>query len=127
MVIGPLMLNLRTNVAAVNGWIATWLTAETSPVLERLDPPRRAAVVMALMGLVLTGLVLVACVMLGSHWVRRLARHRPNGASPSAGMRSTAGSMRTRKSLQSMLPDEKTGDTVQIDDSTKETKVDRGK
>jgi hypothetical protein len=42
--------------------------------LERLDPPRRAAVMMAILGLVLTGVALVACVMIGGRWVRRMAR-----------------------------------------------------
>jgi hypothetical protein len=47
------------------------------PVLERLDPPRRAAVVMALLALTIIGLFLVVFTMVGGHWVRRLARHRP--------------------------------------------------
>jgi hypothetical protein len=42
--------------------------------LERLDPPRRAAVMMAILALVLTGIALVACVMIGGRWVRRMAR-----------------------------------------------------
>jgi hypothetical protein len=44
-------------------------------LIERLDP-RRAAVVMAL-GLTLVGLFLITFVMVGGHWVRRLAPHRP--------------------------------------------------
>ena len=44
------------------------------PLIERLDPPRRAAVLMAILGLVILGLTLVACVMIGGRWVRRLAR-----------------------------------------------------
>jgi len=52
------------------------LAAEESaePLLERLDPPRRAAVMMAILGLVITGVALVACVMIGGRWVRRMAR-----------------------------------------------------
>jgi hypothetical protein len=95
----------------------------TAPVLERLDPPRRAVVVMALLGLVLTGLVLITCVMLGAHWVRRLARHRPRDHVNNK-VRSEAESIRVRKSLEAMLPEAKTGDTVQIDAGTKETRVD---
>ena len=111
---------------AVVNWSASVLPAAetTAPVLERLDPPRRAAVVMALLGLVLTGLVLITCVMLGSHWVRRLARHRPHDHSPASEAKAAAESGRLRKSLESILPDVKTGDTVQIDVSSKETKVD---
>ncbi len=110
----------------VMNWSAsTGFAAEaTTPVLERLDPPRRAVVVMALLGLVLTGLVLITCVMLGAHWVRRLARHKPNDLLPSIELRGAAERDRLRKSLEPILPDVKTGDTVQIDGSTKETKVD---
>jgi hypothetical protein len=110
--------------AVVAGFVSTLAAAETTtPVLERLDPPRRAVVVMALLGLVLTGLVLVTCVMLGAHWVRRLARHRPHDHVTSE-VRSDAESTRVRKSLEAMLPEVKTGDTVQFDAGSKETKVD---
>jgi hypothetical protein len=106
-------------------WTHAVTAAETTaPVLERLDPPRRAAVVMALLGLVLTGLVLVTCVMLGAHWVRRLARHKPNEHLPAGEAKATAERDRLRKSLEPILPDVKSGDTVQIDASTNETKVD---
>jgi hypothetical protein len=93
------------------------------PVLERLDPPRRAAVIMALLALVLTGLLLVAFIMLGAKWVRRLARHRPGtgGSSP----RDTAmENQRLRQSLQSVLPEARTDDTVHFGRSSKETKTD---
>jgi hypothetical protein len=110
----------------VAGWCAEVVLAieTTAPVLERLDPPRRAAVVMALLGLVLTGLVLITCVMLGAHWVRRLARHKPNDHLPSGDTKGAAERDRLRSSLEAILPDAKTSDTVQIDTSTKETKVD---
>ena len=51
------------------------------PVLERIDPPRRAALIMALLGLTLVGLFLIVLAMVGGHWARRLARQRP-GNSP---------------------------------------------
>jgi hypothetical protein len=93
-------------------------------VLERLDPPKRAAVVMALLALVLTGLVLVTCIMLGGHWVRRIARHKP-GATPSRTVsRDPAESRRLREALDGMLPATKSGDTVQLDASTSDTVVD---
>jgi hypothetical protein len=112
-------------VLMVLSWTDAVMGAETTaPVLERLDPPRRAAVVMALLGLVLTGLVLVTCVMLGAHWVRRLARHKPNEHLPTGEAKAIAERDRLRKSLEPILPDVKSGDTVQIDASTKETKVD---
>ena len=94
------------------------------PVLERLDPPRRAAVVMALLGLVLTGLVLITCVMLGAHWVRRLARHKPAGRRADSAANDAAENRRLRSALEGVLPSHKTGDTIHIDGSTKETKAD---
>jgi len=112
-------------VIAVNCWAnAVNAGQATTPVLERLDPPRRAVVIMALLGLVLTGVVLVTCVMLGAHWVRRLARHKPTGHRATGESRGVAERDRLRKSLEPMLPDSKTSDTVQLDTSTKETKVD---
>jgi hypothetical protein len=45
--------------------------------LERLDPVTRARVLMALLGLVILSVALVACVMIGGRWVRRLARQSP--------------------------------------------------
>jgi hypothetical protein len=94
------------------------------PVLERLDPPRRAAVIMALLGLVLTGLLLVTIAMLGAHWVRRLARHKPGPPRSSMDGGAARANRQLRESLRSILPDIKTGDTIQMDGSTKETKVD---
>jgi hypothetical protein len=90
-------------------------------VLERLDPPRRAAVVMALLALVLTGLLLVTCAMLGGHWVRRMARHRPAGRDRSSG--EAIKNRQLRESLQVVLPNSKSSDTVQLDTSTKETRI----
>jgi hypothetical protein len=92
------------------------------PVLERLDPPRRAAVVMALLGLVLTGLLLVACVMLGGHWVRRMARHRPGGGN--AKVDSASESRQLRKSLEAILPDAKSSETIYVDRTDSDTRID---
>ena len=96
----------------------------TEPVLEQLDPPRRAAVIMALLGLVLTGLLLVTIAMLGAHWVRRLARHKPGGQRSSTDREAARKNRQLRESLQSILPDVQSGDTIQMGGSTKETKVD---
>jgi hypothetical protein len=35
---------------------------------------------MALLGLVLLGITMIACVMIGGRWVRRLAQHEPRTA-----------------------------------------------
>lgn len=52
------------------------MLAQAKPALEQLDPPERAAVLMALLGLVLLGITLVVCTMLAGRWIRRYARHR---------------------------------------------------
>lgn len=93
------------------------------PVIERLDPPRRAAVVMALLALVLTGLLLVACAMLGAHWVRRMARHRPGNGRTSV-TADVLSNLQMREVLQEILPTFTSADTLHIDPSTKETKAD---
>ena len=108
--------------AVAGGFLLAQQTAE--PVLERLDPPRRAAVVMALLGLVLTGLLLVAIAMLGANWVRRLARYKPGMQRSTLDAESAAANLRLRESLQSILPDVKSSDTIHMDSSSKETKVD---
>lgn len=63
-------------------WVATGgallgdAAAEPTHPFHRLPPPTRAAVFVALLGLVLLGLLLVALVMIGARWVRRGARSR---------------------------------------------------
>lgn len=89
-------------------------------VLERLDPPRRAAVVMALLGLTLVGLFLITFVMVGGHWVRRLARHRPGQRGFAKNLATESG---LREALQQILPEGKSSDTVLLDTSAKDTKV----
>jgi len=52
------------------------------PLLMRLDPEQRAKVLMALVGLVLVGSLLIALVWLGGRHLRRIAGKRPRPASP---------------------------------------------
>lgn len=101
-------------IAAVQG---------AEPVLEKLDPPRRAAVVMALLALTLIGLFSIVFIMVGGHWVRRMARHRPGkaGAAPTDKLAET---LQLRKSLESVLPEAKTDDTIHMSKLPGETKVD---
>ena len=94
------------------------------PVLERLDPPRRAVVIMALLGLVLVGLFLVTGIMLGGHWVRRLARHRPGMRDRSKGDPAASANQRLRESLRPLLPEIDPADTIHLDAPSKETKID---
>jgi hypothetical protein len=93
------------------------------PVLERIDPPRRAAIIMALLALTLVGIFLVVLAMVGGHWARRIARQRPEQGSGSGGMTYSA-EERLRQSLASLLPEAKTDDTVQFGKSSPDTKVD---
>jgi hypothetical protein len=101
------------------------LAQQAEPVLERLDPPRRAAIIMALLGLVLTGLLLVTIAMLGGHWVRRLARHKPGGRRPTADAEAERKNRQLRESLEAMLPDAPTGETIDMDRAAKDTRIDR--
>ncbi len=50
--------------------------------IEKLPPPTRAAVIMALLGLVILGLFVVVAILLGGHWVRRLGKHRGGPSVP---------------------------------------------
>jgi hypothetical protein len=94
----------------------------TEPVLERLDPPRRAAVVMALLALTLIGLFLVVFIMIGGHWARRLARQRPRKELRIGADLATDDSQ-LRQSLESVLPEAKSDDTVQLGRAPRDTKV----
>ena len=49
---------------------------------QKLPPPTRAAVIMALLGIVLVGLLIVAIILLGGHWVRRQGVHRRGRSVP---------------------------------------------
>jgi hypothetical protein len=89
----------------------------TEPLLERLDPPRRAAVVMALLGIVLVGVLLVACVMIGAHWVRGMARR---GRGPTT-QTTNAANRRLREALGPILPQGKTDETTIAKSSTDDT------
>src|SRR5689334_3014929 len=109
--------------AALHFWRLTLMAVAQAndPVFERLDPPRRAAVVMALLGLTLVGMFLITFILVGGHWVRRLARHRPAGARAT---RTPMTISELEDSFEAMLPDAKKGDTVLIDRRSKDTKVD---
>jgi hypothetical protein len=87
---------------------------------DRLDAPTRAVVVMALLGLTLVGLFLIAFVMVGGHWVRKLARHRPGRGRFS---KSADSEGQLRGALENVLPDMKSSDTVLLDSSSKDTKL----
>jgi hypothetical protein len=107
---GMIVLNRALLVAAQSA----------DPLFERLDPPRRAAVVMALLGLTLIGLFLITFAMIGGHWVRRMARHRPSRRRAGT---AAAASRQLTEALQGILPELKSGDTVLLDTPSKDTKA----
>lgn len=53
------------------------LTPLAEAGLLRLDPPTRARVLMALLAIILVGIFLLAAVLIGARWVRRLLRMPP--------------------------------------------------
>jgi len=69
----------------VNWSAQLWLLAVDAPsktVLEQLDPQRRVAVVLALLGLGLLGALLVTLIMLAGRWARHDYRPRRGGGPP---------------------------------------------
>ena len=89
------------------------------PLIEQLDPPRRAVLIMALLGIALVGITMVACVMIGARWVRRMARFQPRGR-----RESSAAKEPWRRELAKHLPESNTGDTSIVDQATDDTVVD---
>jgi hypothetical protein len=64
--------------------LAGFLAAEAPrPLIERLDPPRRAAVMAALAGLIFLAFVCTAGIWLWGQWLRRrLRKDRPQPRAP---------------------------------------------
>ncbi|HMP05304.1 MAG TPA: hypothetical protein PJ982_03050 [Lacipirellulaceae bacterium] len=92
------------------------------PLIERLDPERRVAVVMALLGIAIVGVFLVTMILLGGSWVRRLARY---GRGPTKDTTNVA-NKRLRDALAPMLPEDgRTDETTVVDRGTDETVTDR--
>ncbi|MGD9633388.1 MAG: hypothetical protein AB7G28_24475 [Pirellulales bacterium] len=87
---------------------ASSATESAEPLIERLDPPRRAAVLMAILGLVLLGLALVACVMIGGRWMRRVARHQLGPTQNTSHIENR----RLREALEPILPQGEAGETA---------------
>ncbi len=56
-------------------WVATWLLADAEGgLLDRLEPPQRAAVIMTLIGLVILTFGMIVLIVLGGRWLRRRNR-----------------------------------------------------
>jgi hypothetical protein len=90
------------------------------PLLKELDPPRRAIVLMAILGLVLLGIALVAGAMIGGRWVRRMARSEPKSDFPSK----VNENQRLRRRLAKQLPEVESGETIHSERGTDETVAD---
>ncbi len=52
-----------------------WLLAQAETT-RQIPPTMRAAVIMALLGIALLGMLLVVIILLGGHWVRRQGSRR---------------------------------------------------
>jgi hypothetical protein len=89
------------------------------PLFERLDPPRRAAVVMALLAITIVGLFLVAFVMLGGNWARRLARRRHG---PSHRIKNIENE-RLRSALEPILPVDNSSETIVVNKRSDDTVI----
>ena len=115
MVIGPTTQGMLLGLFAA--------AKQAVPLIEQLEPYRKVAVVMALLGIVLVGVFLVAATMLGGNWVRRLARHKPSHRTTDTSANYAAQNRRLRETLHELLPDVGGQDTVHIEQATGETKV----
>jgi hypothetical protein len=65
---------------------------------------------------------MIIFVMVGGHWVRRLARHRP-GQRGRSSRDAGPSDAQLRESLESILPEVKTDDTIQYGKSSPDTKI----
>lgn len=89
------------------------------PLIQQLDPKRNVALMMALLGLVLIGITLVACVMIGGHWVRKLARSSPPKKAFEA-----RDNTKLREQLAIHLPEGDPDETTLADPAMDDTKAD---
>jgi hypothetical protein len=62
--------------------LAVLFAAEAARGGPSLSPTVRTSMVMALVGIALLGLLFVAVILLGGHWVRRQGKHRRGRAVP---------------------------------------------
>jgi hypothetical protein len=98
------------------------LLAIEEPLIKQLDPPRRAAVLMSILALVLLGLALVACVMIGGRWVRRMARDKHGPTTLTTHIEN----QRVRAALAPVLKGDKAGEageTIVVERKSDQTTV----
>ena len=59
-----------------------WLLADAVSRADKLPPTTRAALMMALLGIALVGLMFIVAILLGGHWVRRQGTFRRGPSVP---------------------------------------------
>jgi hypothetical protein len=74
--LGPLREWTQGVLAATSDVLAE-TNEKAEPLIMRLDPPLRAKVLMALIGLIVVGLGLVLFIILGGQRLRRIAKESP--------------------------------------------------
>jgi hypothetical protein len=60
----------------VDGPLVEWLVFAAPEASRKVPEPTRTIVLMALLGILLVGMVLIVGTMLGAHWVRRQGKFR---------------------------------------------------
>jgi len=98
---------------------AAFLLAETTSIPVKLPEPLRTTVLMALLGILLVGLLLIAGTLLGGHWVRRLGGHRRGPVVPKDYFPHLEKRKLTKKQSARSQADPQSGkDTIATDDTT---------
>jgi hypothetical protein len=100
-------------------WAAVTQTHSAEPLIERLDPPRRAVVIMALLAIALVGLFLVTFAMVGGHWVRKLARSKRGPSDQHTNVENE----RLRSALRPILPTGTTEETTVTKPASNDTVI----
>lgn len=72
------MIGAATNVTACS----CLALAEAPAPPQKLSPPASAAVLMALLGIALLGMLLVVIILLGGNWVRKQGKHQRGPSVP---------------------------------------------
>ena len=72
------MVIYSAKIPSVSAWT---LLAEAAKV-DKLSPPASAAVLMALLGIALLGLLIVVVILLGGNWVRKQGNFRRGPSVP---------------------------------------------
>ena len=72
------MVNFSASVTSQSAWT---LLAQAAPP-DKLSPPASAAVMMALLGIAILGLLIIVVILLGGSWVRKQGNFRRGPSVP---------------------------------------------